>query len=233
MDEEKYLLSYGAGVNSTAILALIKLGRLEYPNLKILMCDTGAERPATYCYLKMIKKKFPIEIIRSKHGSIIEYCRETGHLPTGLVRWCTGEFKIAPIKKWEKENDWKDSTTIMGIAFDEKHRAKKNNSHYDKVVYPLIELELTREDCKTVIKEAGWEVPSKSGCFICPFQRKSEWIAMQHNQPLLFDTVVDLEENSKYTFKKDKTLKEWLEDEKDQSRLVPFEDYLHCLCRYD
>ena len=39
----KPILSYGGGVNSTAILALIKLGKIEMPDY-IVFSDTGCER---------------------------------------------------------------------------------------------------------------------------------------------------------------------------------------------
>jgi len=47
----KYILSWGGGVNSTAILAMIKLGMLpEFTpeNTHIVFADTGAEMPYTY-----------------------------------------------------------------------------------------------------------------------------------------------------------------------------------------
>lgn len=224
-DEPKYLLSYGAGVNSTAILALIKLGQLKYPNLRIVFADPGAEKPSTYCYLKKIQKEFNIEVCKSPKGTIIDYCREKKVIPVRTMRWCTGDFKIKPIAKWQAENDWVDAITILGISVDEKKRAKDTES-----IYPLIDMGMTREDCKRVIKEAGWQVPDKSGCYICPFKRKIDWISMQTNSPDLFQICVELERNAGFTFHDEKTLMRWLGDEKEQSRLMDFEEYQHCLC---
>ncbi len=41
------VINIGGGVNSTAILALIKLGKLSYENPRAMFADTGAEKPET------------------------------------------------------------------------------------------------------------------------------------------------------------------------------------------
>ena len=46
----KKILSYGGGVNSTAIIALALLGEVEMPDY-IVFSDTGAEWPHTYKYI--------------------------------------------------------------------------------------------------------------------------------------------------------------------------------------
>jgi len=49
----KYILSYGGGVNSTALLFLLK--DLDYPLDEVIFADTGAELPETYQYLEKIQ----------------------------------------------------------------------------------------------------------------------------------------------------------------------------------
>jgi 3'-phosphoadenosine 5'-phosphosulfate sulfotransferase (PAPS reductase)/FAD synthetase len=51
MKMKQYIFSWGGGVNSTAILAMIKLGmlpELTKDNTHIVFADTGAEMPYTY-----------------------------------------------------------------------------------------------------------------------------------------------------------------------------------------
>ena len=90
----KHLLSYGGGVNSTAILALIFDGRLKYKNLRIVMADPGAERPETYCYIKKMRELFDIEIVKSELGSIYDFCMAKRKIQVRMLRWCTGEYEV-------------------------------------------------------------------------------------------------------------------------------------------
>jgi hypothetical protein len=117
---------------------------------------------------------------------------------------------------------------ILGFCYGEEKRRKDNGA-----IFPLIDLKIDRDGCKRLIREAGWEVPDRSGCFICPFQRKLDWVAMQQNNPELFQRAVALEKNSKYSYHRTLKLEDWLKDDKDQSRIMDFEEYQHCICAND
>ena len=62
---------------------------------------------------------------------------------------------------------------------------------------PLIDLNMTREDCKRVIKKAGLPVPVKSGCIVCPFTPPREFKEMCRKDPVSFKKAVALEKNCK------------------------------------
>jgi len=226
--EEKYMLSYGGGVNSTAILALIKQGKLSYPNLKIVFADTGCEKPSTYCYLRGMQKQFNIEVVKSHLGNLYDFCKEHTTIPMRQFRWCTDKFKLRPQALWRELHGYDDCKMILGFCFGEEKRAVSSRDNE----YPLISLKINRDGCKQIIRDVGWEVPDKSGCYICSFQKKMDWIAMQKNQPDLWQSAVDLEKNAKITFNK-KALEDWLKDEREQGRILDFEEYQHCLCAYD
>lgn len=227
---KEYYLSFGAGVNSTAILALIHQGKLNYPNLKIVFADTGCEKPSTYCHVKAMQKHFEIEIVKSDLGSLYDYCFKNKVVPMRMFRWCTDKFKLRPIQKWVKDNSLEDAIKLIGFCSGEENRVKQD----DNTEYPLIDLGLDREGCKRVIREVGWTVPDKSGCYLCPFQKKLEWIALMKNDPELYQKVITLEENTKNgTFINSKPLREWLKEEEGQTRLLAFDEFQHCVCRSD
>lgn len=238
---DKYVLSFGAGVNSTAILALIKQRKLSYPNLRIIFADTGCERSSTYCHLKKMQKYFDIEIVKSRLNngqSLYDYCWKNKVVPMKMFRWCTDKFKIKPIEKWEKENNYEDAVSIIGFCKDEERRVKKRYGDKQEIIYPLIDLDIDREGCKKIIREIGWTIPEKSGCYLCPFQRKVSWLALKDNDPELFKKAIDLENNTKngttfYYSNKPVKLMDWLKKDEGQQRLTPFDEYQHCLCLMD
>lgn len=227
---KKYYLSFGAGVNSTAILALIYKKELEYHNLKIVFSDTGCEKPSTYCHIKKMQSLFDIDIIKSDLGNLYDYCFDKKVVPLRMFRWCTDKFKIRPINKWVKENDLDNAIKIIGFCSGEENRVKYN----ENVEYPLIDMGIDRNECKKIIESVGWDIPDKSGCYICPFQKKLEWIALLKNDIDLFNKVVDLENNTKNNMTiTGKPLKEWIYNEKYQERLFDFDEFQHCICRSD
>lgn len=62
------------------------------------------------------------------------------------------------------------------------------------MVYPLLDLRLSRVDCMRIITAAGLPVPPKSSCWFCPFHRPDTWAQMRRDRPALFDRAADLEE---------------------------------------
>jgi len=226
----KYYLSFGAGVNSTAILALIYLGKLKYDDLKIVFADTGCEKPATYCHINNMQKLFNIDVVKSNLGNMYDYCFDKKVVPLRMFRWCTDKFKIRPINKWVKDNNLDDATKIIGFCAGEENRLKYNENEE----YPLFDMGIDKNGCKKIISEVGWSMPPKSGCYICPFQKKMEWIAMMKNDKELWNKSIALEENTKNNMNiTGKPLKDWLKKEEYQERLFEFDDFQHCLCRSD
>ena len=86
----------------------------------------------------------------------------------------------------------------MGIAFDEGHRMKDSMVDYVTNLYPLVDRRLTRRKCIEIILQEGLPVPVKSGCFYCPFNSIDRWRWLLEAHPNLFDSAIDLEENSKH-----------------------------------
>jgi hypothetical protein len=237
------VLSYGCGVNSTAILALIKLGKHPMPD-RIIFCDTGAERPVTYCYLKYISKHFNIEICKYmrliargknkgiKIDNLIDYCNLYKIIPARMTRWCSIEFKV---KAYDNYVMNVEHTKILGISAEEKHRVKD-----DKAEYPLVDMNIDRKQCIEIIKKAGFDVPEKSGCFICPFMKMSELNNLRKYHPAEFDILCKLEKqantrNKKIFFKDmgNRLIPEYCNDNQTEFIADGFENYQHCLCKYD
>lgn len=243
-----YIFSWGGGVNSTAILAMIKLGmlpELTKDNTHIVFADTGAEMPYTYehttnCLSPMARDGWKVKTLRPyylpdeyyfKEKTLEEVCLAWGWIPSARSRWCSMHFKTNPIKKYVYSLYGDETILILGIATDERHRARDVSG---KTLYPLIDHNIDREGCIDLIKKAGLPEAKKSGCYMCPLQRKAQWIELYTNYKEYFDKAVKIEKvNSKgYTFFNGYNLtdkiKKWLKNECDQKDM--FEENRHCLC---
>lgn len=214
-------LSFGAGIQSTALLLMHKQLHVD----EIIFSDTGGEWPETYEHIseRVIpyceKEGLPFVILKGdqiiKEGifkrlfehhvdNLEEFCLYNQTTPSRNDRWCTARFKIDPIRNYIRNKGIEfPATALMGISYDEISRI--HETHWKEYIfeYPLIERQLNREDCKKIILEHGWSLPHKSGCFYCPFMRRSQAKELYYNHPGHYDRAVDVEKSSprypKYT----------------------------------
>lgn len=187
-------LNFGCGVNSVSIVALMVAGKVK-PVDYIVFADTGAEKQETYEYLEYFKTvcPYPIEVVQSKEGSLLDYCRKKVCLPSIYPRWCTDRWKKKPLEKFRRSKcDEEQEVFLIGIAQDESKRAQAWRNQTN-VEFPLLELHYSRQDCIDEIVKAGWKVPIKSGCFFCPFSNVSEFAQLRTKHPEQFKEICDLE----------------------------------------
>lgn len=198
----KYILNYGGGVNSTALLILVANGICKDVDPKetlVLFADTGAERPDTYNYITLAQqyckeKNISFEIVRAPY-TLEEYVYHSGLLPSRTFRWCTHRLKIRPIRRRANMHDVaKPYYQLIGIDASESTRQRQHGLYKEAIErYPLLEMGLNRQDCISLIKDMNLAVPPKSSCFCCPFQRLSSFVLLASIYPQLGEKALRLE----------------------------------------
>jgi len=223
----KYILSFGAGLNSTALLVF--LVERNYPLDEVVFADTGGEVPETYEHLKIVdsylsKYGIPFKIVKSKNGTLYETCMRRKVTPSQVWRWSTRDYKITPIHAYYRPlkvliNQY------LGISFEERNRMKGARVSYVKNIFPLVENKLTRHDCIDIIYQADFDspMPVRSGCFFCPFNSLSRWKEIYEKHRDLYFKAMILEENSKH-FPKQRLMKltlRGLEEKLENNESIP------------
>jgi 3'-phosphoadenosine 5'-phosphosulfate sulfotransferase (PAPS reductase)/FAD synthetase len=210
----KYVLSFGAGLNSTALLVFLVSN--SYPLDEVVFADTGGEVPETYKHLKIVdsylsQHGIPLKIVSSKNGTLYDCCIRRKVIPSQIWRWSTRDYKITPIHAHYRSFGV-PVNQYLGIAFEERDRMKESGVPYVRNIFPLVENKLTRQDCTDIICLADFDfpMPVRSGCFFCPFNSLSRWKELYENHRDLFIKARTLEENSKH-FPKQKLMKLTLE----------------------
>ena len=204
------VISFGGGVQSTAMLVLANQGKIEGVDAA-LFSNVGddSEHPATLDYVRNVassRSSIPvIELSHPKRTLMEDLTRDSRsiNIPVRMAngapgnRNCTHTYKVRVIGRWLKEHGAsKDNPAqvLIGISTDEVHRInRKRAENYESPEYPLIDLGLDRAACQQLIKDAGWPVPPKSSCFFCPFHRPQTWSEMRRDEPELFWKAADLE----------------------------------------
>ena len=195
------ILSFGGGVQSTA--CLLKYWR-EYD--VVLFADPGAEHVETYEHIERRVEPFCREkgldfvTVRSDKGTLEEYCLERNVVPITSRRWCTQEYKIRPIQHYQREvlGATQENPVIvdLGISYDEYWRASKPQmTLWEFRNYPLVDAEITRQQCLDIVAAQGWPRPHKSACDFCPFKSSKDWRRLYAEHPERYKQIVELEQN--------------------------------------
>lgn len=204
----KIIWSYGGGVQSVAILALIAQGKLERPEVAII-ADTIRERSSTWRYHKQYAEPImeeiglPFKVASHKLATVDLYGHNgdlllpvftrTGKLPT----FCSDEWKKMVIRRRLRQLGYSPRNPVvqwLGMSLDEVHRLRQSDKKWIKNHYPLcFDIKLRKHECVLEIKRVGLPKPPTSSCWMCPNMNAEEWLEMKQDDPQDFENAVALD----------------------------------------
>ena len=176
------------------------------PRIECFFTDTGKELPEVYEYLDALEKYLdqPIERLSPfPRGEDVNtapfdhflWAEHGGLLPSRRQRWCTTKMKIRPMGTFVGADP---AINYVGIRADEMARSKLSSLRNVTPVYPFVTDGLVRRDIVALLEEttgvpAYYTWRSRSGCYFCFFQRKSEWLGLRQRHPDLFQQAMRYE----------------------------------------
>lgn len=205
--ENMRVLCIGWGVQSFCLAAMSALGEIDKLDF-IVHSDTTHEKTATYDfiakYLPWLESHgifvanvgndenllvnshnfvtIPV-FVRSEEGNLGRYKRQ-----------CTAEWKIWPIRRFLYEEHVTEPVELwFGISTDEFERAKDSDVNYITHRYPLLELDMAREDCEDWLVAHHLDVPPKSACVFCPYTYLDDWRTLKTDYPEDFARAVEVD----------------------------------------
>jgi len=222
MANGRTIVSYGGGVNSTAMLiGMVERG--ERADL-ILFANTGGETPDTYAYVEkfsawLVGHGMPAILTVAKTTkragrfrganetlTLERMCLEQNVLPPIAYgfKTCSLKFKREPqdeyIAIWQRANvavgPLERMTKCIGFDAGEPQRAKESPDPRFINRYPLIEWGWDREECVEAIATSGLCVPPKSSCFFCPNMDEIEVLRLRDRHPDLLERALAMEANA-------------------------------------
>ncbi len=200
--------SYGGGVQSVALAILNATGRVENPAKLAIMADPGMEEHATYAHVPIMhgwlrERGVELVIVQGQRGKgipLYEYVMERSTVipvrtETGLGRrQCTQNWKVDAIRSVLKERGIGNVVIQLGISYDEIHRMKDSPRKSITHRFPLVDMRITRADCRQIIRDEGIREPVKSRCQFCPLQRQEAWRVRAASDPDGFEKCAQLED---------------------------------------
>lgn len=209
------VLSFGAGVQSTALLLAAETGLIEPVDL-VIFADTHAEPKSVYDWLKYCESVTKAEIVKVSAGDIVAdslsgerfasapfYILKNDGTTGMLRRQCTAEYKIKPIQNYLRRFKGEPISLLMGISTDEAQRAKESRVKWIKHEFPLLWLELNahcggvlgwnRQMCIEYVEQKIGATPPKSACHFCPYRDDKGWAEMKETEPDTFARAVEFD----------------------------------------
>jgi len=203
------IISYGGGIQTVALAILNATGQVTPRAEVAVFADPGAEMPGTYRHIEIMQPWLAergmelVTVRQDRFPPLEQNIRERS--TTIPVRWnngkeggigrraCTTQWKIEPINKWLKAQGVTHAITQIGFSLDEFHRMRPSPIKWIENRYPLIDMGLSRDDCRRIIEEVKLPQPPKSACYFCPLNNVTGWQLLAVYHPDLFDKACELE----------------------------------------
>lgn len=186
-------------MQSSAMALMAAKGEIGPMPDAAIFADTQAEPAGVYKWLDWLEKQLPFPVYRVTHGSLTEQITTVQKNKAGgmllrnsiplqikngdgsagkLVRDCTADFKIKPLIKKQKElagikrgEKQVKVTTWIGISLDEVVRMKPSREKWCQHIWPLVDMRMTRHDCKRWMEKMGSPNPRARRVSIVRFTR--------------------------------------------------------------
>jgi len=212
------VLSLGWGVQSWTMVAMMALDELPHSDY-VLHSDTTFERSSTYDFAAKMTpwlgergvdvvtvKGRRVDVMWQKDSPSImipAVVKKADGSKGHLMRQCTSDWKILPIRRYIRERlkDHKIKIAsgvvqmMTGITTDEVQRMRDSDVQWSENVYPLIDLGMSRIDCISWLDAHDLPIPHKSACTFCPYSNKQTWMELKRNGGADWDMAVQIDAN--------------------------------------
>jgi 3'-phosphoadenosine 5'-phosphosulfate sulfotransferase (PAPS reductase)/FAD synthetase len=209
----RHVLGLSGGKDSAA-LALFMRDRV--PQMEYFFCDTGNELAETYEYIERLEAFLGKPVVRLNPERDFDHWLNIfgGYLPSQRMRWCTRMLKLKPFEHWVGDDP---TFTYIAIRADEDRDGYISHKPNITAVYPFKEHSIGKQEVYRILDDYGLGLPTyyrwrtRSGCYFCFFQRKSEWVGLKENHPDLFELAkryekIDEENGIRYTWSERESL---------------------------
>jgi 3'-phosphoadenosine 5'-phosphosulfate sulfotransferase (PAPS reductase)/FAD synthetase len=212
----RHVLLLSGGKDSTALAIYM---RDQHPEVEMeyVFCDTHKELQETYDYLDRVEAYLGRPITRlssdlGERGFDHWLTMYRGYLPSPSMRWCTRKLKIEPFEKHVGDDP---IYLYIAIRADEHREGYISTKPNITPIYPFKEAGITKANVFQILETSGLGLPkyyewrTRSGCYFCFFQRRSEWVGLLETHPELFERAKEYEKpDEDYTWVQHESLEQ-------------------------
>lgn len=173
----RQVVAFSGGKDSTAlVLRLAELGE----DFTCLFTPTDDELPELAAHMATVLARIQRPLVIPENRSLEQWIGFYNALPSWRMRWCTRQIKIRPAIEWLLLHP--GSTLVIGLRADEEDREGLYGD-YATYRYPFREWGWKLADVLAYNTAQGVEVPARTDCAVCPYQRLIEWWELWKKYP--------------------------------------------------
>lgn len=183
------------------------------PDVHVLFEDTGKEREETYAFVSTCAARWsvPIQWLH-RPGYFTQLITDRKMLPNPVMRFCTQELKIRPMRDWMLARGYEHWTNVVGIRADEQRRvarmkdaAERRSERWD-IALPLADAGVTIGDVDAFWRAQPFDLqlqPHEGNCDLCFLKGLSKKRAIVRDRPDLAMWWAEQEARIGATFRND------------------------------
>ncbi|PMD97696.1 Nin-like protein [Siphonobacter sp. BAB-5405] len=237
---------------------MLESGR--YENRIIVFANTGKERPETLDFVHECDVRWDLNLIWLEYDPIAKFrivsyetasrngepfnrlIEKRKYLPNVVARFCTGDLKVKPIKKYIQSLGFKNWDNAMGIRYDEPLRWGKmlQNTQPEPWfnILPLYEDGIMKDDVFRFWRKQGFDLQLEShqgNCDLCFMKGRKKITQLIRENPDSAKWWTDQENRTGSTFRKEVSYAELAKraEAPQAPSLFDFEPEFPCHCNID
>jgi hypothetical protein len=187
MEYDLTYLSFGAGLQSTALLVMSAIRLRDTPKIDLaVFADTQGEPQWVYDHLKFMRGW------AFDHGIHIETV-SAGNLAQDVIDRRAPEQRR---RRFVAVPCWTEGTNKRTGEAEAVPLRRQCTQDY-KIVkeHPLVDMGITRLGCASLLDEVGIPLPKKSACVYCPYHDDAYWSDLKGNFPDEWDRAIAFDES--------------------------------------
>lgn len=195
-------------------------------NVHVVFANTGKEREETLRFVHECATRWNVNIrwveqaerkakdfasrfveigynSASRNGEPFErLIRRKTYLPCSVMRFCTTELKIEPMKFFMRAQGYKNWTNVVGLRADEKHRVERGKAVNQKgkepwtSVFPLYDAGVSQRDVRSWWAEQSFDLqllPFEGNCDGCFLKARPKLMEVERTSPGTLQWWADME----------------------------------------
>jgi 3'-phosphoadenosine 5'-phosphosulfate sulfotransferase (PAPS reductase)/FAD synthetase len=195
----KHVVAVSGGKDSTAMA--LRLVEIEPRDYLFVCTPTGDESPEMFDHWLRLGQLLGKPILPIMADTLDGLIKKQMALPNWRQRWCTRILKIEPYARFLASLG--ECTSYVGIRIDEPQREAGDYADISGVTmdFPLRRWQWTLHDVRSYLCKRAVQIPKRTDCLKCFFQRLHEWYAFWSTDKERWAEGEKLEELTGHTFR--------------------------------
>lgn len=177
--------------------------REKHPNrdFEFVCTPTGNEPEEMFVHWRKLGEMLGKPIRPIMAGTLVGLIEQQNSLPNWRQRWCTRMLKIEPYAAWLSQQG--ECISYVGLRADEEEREGGDYLSLPNVQmrFPLRDWGWKLADVWNYLNCRGVEIPKRTDCSLCFFQRLIEWHELWRDDPDAWAEGERLESLTGHTFR--------------------------------